>query len=116
MSPGQRSRLFREVNDRIYDLLASAEPDLPGEFLCECGRECGHRVVLLPTAFVALRETGRVVRSPDCENRRLRLRPERLGPSRRGLVRERRERSVGLEPEPRLGVEVVEAGRIDREL
>ena len=34
---GQRSRLFREVNDRIYELLESAEPDLSGEFLCECG-------------------------------------------------------------------------------
>src|SRR3954465_14172721 len=44
MSPGQRSLLFREVNDQIYDLLESGEPDLPGEFLCECGRECGRRV------------------------------------------------------------------------
>ena len=50
MTPAQRSRLFRELNDRIYDLLASAEPDLPGEFLCECGRECGRRVELLPLA------------------------------------------------------------------
>jgi hypothetical protein len=66
MSPGQRSRLFQEVNDRIYDLLASADPDLPGEFLCECGLDCSQRVPLLPAAFARLRETGALVRSPDC--------------------------------------------------
>jgi hypothetical protein len=66
MSPGQRSRLFQEVNDRIYELLASADPDLPGEFLCECGRECGRRVALLPAAFARVREAGALVRSPDC--------------------------------------------------
>jgi hypothetical protein len=66
MTPGQRSRLFREVNDRIYDLLESSDPDLPGEFLCECGRDCGRRVELLPATFAALRETGGIVRSPDC--------------------------------------------------
>jgi hypothetical protein len=63
---GQRSRLFHEVNDRIYDLLESADPDLPGEFLCECGRDCGQRVVLAPTAFAALRRDGEIVKSPDC--------------------------------------------------
>ena len=77
MGPGQRSRLFREVNDRIYDLLQSAEPDLPGEFLCECGRECGRRVELLPADFATLRETGQIVRSPDCHGRSARLRGRR---------------------------------------
>ena len=66
MSSNQRSRLFREVNDRIYDLLESSDPDLQGEFLCECGRECGRRVVLLPAEFASLRQSGRLVRSPDC--------------------------------------------------
>jgi hypothetical protein len=66
MSPDQRSSLFREVNDRIWELLESADPDLPGEFLCECGRDCGQRVELLPAAFAALRQTGEGVRSPDC--------------------------------------------------
>jgi hypothetical protein len=66
MSPDQRSSLFREVNDRIYELLESADPDLPGEFLCECGRDCGERVELQPAAFAALRETGEAVRSPAC--------------------------------------------------
>lgn len=66
MSSGKRARLFREVNDRIYDLLSSAEPDLPGEFLCECGRDCERRVVLLPAAFAALRRTGQAVMAEDC--------------------------------------------------
>jgi len=66
MSPGQRSYLFREVNDRIYELLARAEPDLPGEFLCECGSECGCRVQLLPGAFEKLRRMGESVRAPEC--------------------------------------------------
>ena len=73
MSPGQRSRLFREVNDRIYELLSSAEPDLTGEFLCECGRECEHRVLLLPAEFAGLRRTGQAVRSPDCRGPRFGL-------------------------------------------
>jgi hypothetical protein len=70
MSPGQRSALFCEVNDRIYDLLETADPDLPGEFLCECGWDCGRRVELLPAAFATLRETGGAVRSPDCSSGR----------------------------------------------
>jgi hypothetical protein len=72
VSTDQRSLLFREVNDRIYELLESTSPDLPGEFLCECGRDCGRRVELLPAAFAALRESGRVVRSPDCRKLQLR--------------------------------------------
>jgi hypothetical protein len=72
MSSDQRSLLFCEVNDRIYELLESTSPDLPGEFLCECGRYCGYRVELLPAAFAALRESGKVVRSQDCRKLRLR--------------------------------------------
>jgi len=81
MGPGQRSRLFREVNDRIYDLLESAEPDLQGEFLCECGRECGRRVMLLPAEFATLRRAGEGIRSPDCRSRRFRLRGRRSEPA-----------------------------------
>ncbi|HEY3551659.1 MAG TPA: hypothetical protein VGK69_11480 [Gaiellaceae bacterium] len=66
MTADRRSHLFCEVNDRIYDLLESADPDLPGEFLCECGDDCGRRVVLAPNAFVELRQAGEIVRSPDC--------------------------------------------------
>jgi hypothetical protein len=58
--------LFQEVNDRIYELLSSADPELPGEFLCECGKECGRRVELVPAAFASLRREGRAVRSTDC--------------------------------------------------
>lgn len=72
MSPVQRSRLFREVNDRIYELLEAAELDLPGEFLCECGRECERRIELSQAEFAALRETGRPVRWPDCRSPKLR--------------------------------------------
>jgi hypothetical protein len=66
MSPGQRTSLFREVNDRIYELLSTAAPDLPGEFLCECGADCDHRVQLLPDAFARLRQRGVNVRSAEC--------------------------------------------------
>ncbi|HET8751093.1 MAG TPA: hypothetical protein VFM43_01040 [Gaiellaceae bacterium] len=65
MSPGQRSYLFREVNDRIYELL-EGEPDLPAEFLCECGSDCGRRVSLLPAAYATLRGAGEAVESPLC--------------------------------------------------
>jgi hypothetical protein len=71
MSPGQRSSLFSEVNDRICDLLESGNPDLPGEFLCECGEDCGRRVELLPTEFALLRQTGEALRSPECRTSRL---------------------------------------------
>ena len=53
MSPGQRSALFREVNDRIYELLESTDPTLPGEFLCECGDDCDRRVELSPAEYAA---------------------------------------------------------------
>jgi hypothetical protein len=71
VNPGRQSRLFSEVNDRIYDLLEGGDPDLTGEFLCECGCDCGRRVVLLPGEFVELRLSGRTVRSPDCPGSRL---------------------------------------------
>jgi hypothetical protein len=74
VSPSTRSSLFREVNDRIYELLVSAEPDLPGEFLCECGSDCDHRVQLLPAAFATLRQAERLVRSPQCSGSELELR------------------------------------------
>jgi hypothetical protein len=71
VSSGQRSRLYREVNDRIYDLLEAGDSDLPGEFLCECGDDCDQRVVLVPADFAALRAAGRFVQSPDCGESRL---------------------------------------------
>ena len=71
MSPADRSWLFREVNERIYELLEETDPDLSGEFLCECGRDCGRRVELLPATFAALREAGGIVRSPACTSGRV---------------------------------------------
>jgi len=79
MEARRRTELFHEVNDRIHELLVSADPDLPGEFLCECGQECGRRVELLPAAFEALRSSGRAVRSNECGRsglRRLRRRKD----------------------------------------
>jgi len=73
VSSAQRARLFGEVNDRICELLEAGEPDLPGEFLCECGRDCGQRVLLLPATFATLRERGEAVESDEC--RQLRLGP-----------------------------------------
>jgi len=87
MSSDQRSVLFHEVNDRIYELLESGDSDLPGEFLCECGRDCDRRVVLLPAAFAALRNSGDAVRSPDC---------------RRGLLGRRGRRSEPVDGVPAL--------------
>ena len=77
MESGRRALLFREVNDRIYELLNSAEPDLPGEFLCECGRDCGRRVELIPAAFATIRRRGHAVRSSDCGRSGLFRRPRR---------------------------------------
>jgi|GEM_PF-2441820 len=74
MDARRRIELFHEVNDRIYELLFYADPDLPGEFLCECGAECGRRVSLLPAAFDALRSGGRPVRASECGRLRGRAR------------------------------------------
>ena len=63
--------LFREVNDRIYELLVSTDPELPGEFLCECDEDCGRRVEILPATFEALRSNGSAVRSSDCGRQKL---------------------------------------------
>ncbi len=62
--------LFGEVNNRIYDLAAAAEPGLPVEFHCECGRDCDRRVLLAPAAFAARRRDGRPVRAPECPGHR----------------------------------------------
>ena len=75
MDAGRRAMLFREVNDRIFELLDRAEPDLPGEFLCECGRECGRRVELLPAEFAQFRRGGRAIRAGECRRRSLFQRP-----------------------------------------
>ncbi|HLX32950.1 MAG TPA: hypothetical protein VKR79_09330 [Gaiellaceae bacterium] len=72
--------LFREVNDRIFELLSSGEPDLPGEFFCECGKDCGRRVELSPDAYAELKRAGLSVRSDEC--------------GRRGVLRLRRRAAV----------------------
>jgi hypothetical protein len=84
MDSRRRTELFSEVNDRIYELLSSADPDLPGEFLCECGEDCGRRVELLPAAFEALRRGRHAVRSSECHRSGL-FRLRRREPVSRGV-------------------------------
>ena len=103
--PRQRSLLFREVNDRIYELLEETDPDLPGEFLCECGRDCGRRVELLPAAFAMLREAGGVV------GRRTARPAAFLSELQVATAASSRPARAG----GRLGVEVVEPRRVDGE-
>ena len=66
MTTNRRAELFREVNDRIYELVSSADVDQFGEFLCECGEECGRRVELSALAFATMRRDRHAVRSADC--------------------------------------------------
>ena len=63
----RKSVLFREVNDRIAELLERAWPSAPGEFLCECGREdCKSRVELSIQEYRAVTVRGGTVLAPDC--------------------------------------------------
>ncbi len=89
MEARRRTELFREVNDRIYELLSSTDPDLPGEFLCECGEDCNRRVELLPSTFEMLRSRSRVVRANECR--------------RGGLLRLSRRRELAPRGVPALG-------------
>lgn len=69
MDSARRAKLFREVNDRIFELLSAGEPDLPGEFFCECGKDCGRRVELAPDSYAELKRAGLAVRSDACGRR-----------------------------------------------
>ncbi len=62
-----RAALFREVNDRIYDLTGRECWDGDAEFLCECGADCGCRVPLARAVFESLRRRGRPVLAEGCE-------------------------------------------------
>lgn len=68
MSPTRKAMLFREVNERIADLLEQAWPTAPGEFLCECGREsCLRRRTLGLTEYRGLVARGGAVLAAGCE-------------------------------------------------
>ncbi len=74
MDAGTRSALFREVNDRIYDLTEREGWegwDGESEFLCECGDDCGSRIALAPLAFAAIRRRGGTVLAAGCVGRSL---------------------------------------------
>jgi hypothetical protein len=68
---GGWSPLFQEVNDRIYELVGIDGWDGDGDFLCECGADCGSRVTLSPTAFLELRRTGRPILGLACAHVRV---------------------------------------------
>jgi hypothetical protein len=55
----RKAMLFREVNERIAELLARAWPSAPGDFLCECGDEsCTRRVTLTLPEYEAIARGG----------------------------------------------------------
>ena len=57
-----KAQLFREVNDRMADLLERAWPTAYGDFLCECGRrDCHYLVTMLLGDYRAIRERGAAV-------------------------------------------------------
>ncbi len=61
------SMLFREVNERIAELLARAWPTVPGDFLCECGdADCTRRVTLSLPEYAAASRDGSAVLARDC--------------------------------------------------
>jgi len=80
MEAGRKAMLFREVNDRIAELLDRASPTAPGDFLCECGSDaCSSRATLALPAYRSLRARGGVVLARSCA--RARNRPWRRGRS-----------------------------------
>jgi hypothetical protein len=82
MDGERKSILFREVNDRIAELLERAWPSAPGDFLCECGAdECARRVTLALPEYVTIRRRGGAVASLDCGRLRIRRWRERRGAS-----------------------------------
>ena len=67
MNAARKSMLFREVNERIAELLARAWQTAPGDFLCECGREaCTRRVTLTLPEYEAIGREGGAVRTAEC--------------------------------------------------
>lgn len=67
MSPMRKAMLFREVNERIADLLEQAWPTAPGDFLCECGRDgCLRRRTLGLGEYRALVARGGAVLAAGC--------------------------------------------------
>src|SRR5260370_41828751 len=67
MSAGRKTALFREVNERIGELLRIYGADEEADFLCECPlADCALRVTLSRADFERIRSAGAFVVSPDC--------------------------------------------------
>src|SRR5258708_16460872 len=67
MSAGRKTALFREVNERIGELLRIYGADEEADFLCECPlADCARRVTLSRADFERIRAAGAFVVSPDC--------------------------------------------------
>jgi hypothetical protein len=81
MEAGRKATLFREVNERIAELLERSWPTAPGDFLCECGGDGCRRRVTLPLAdYRGLRQAGCALLAPECARGRNRpWRPARSG-------------------------------------
>jgi hypothetical protein len=62
----RKALLFREVNERIAELL-ERWPSAPGDFLCECDKTgCTRRVTLVLAEYRSLRRRGVGVLDGDC--------------------------------------------------
>ncbi len=61
--------LFREVNERIGELLTQAGLAAEADFLCECGAECGRKVTLRLHEYEQLRRRGGSVVADECAPR-----------------------------------------------
>ena len=82
MDSARKAMLFREVNDRIAELLERAWPSAPGEFLCECGCEaCLRRVTLALPDYQRIERRGGAVLAADCTRAMSRACGDRRGAS-----------------------------------
>ncbi len=66
MDARTRGVLFREVNERIGELLVRAGLAAEADFLCECGDECGRKVTLRLHEYERLRSRGGAVLAREC--------------------------------------------------
>jgi hypothetical protein len=67
MYSARKTTLFREVNERIDELLHTYGADEEAEFLCECpAADCARLLPLRRSEFERIRATGAFVVAPEC--------------------------------------------------
>jgi hypothetical protein len=67
MTAGRKTTLFREVNERIEELLRSFGAAEEADFLCECpSADCMRRITLSRAAFDRIRVAGAFAVSLEC--------------------------------------------------